>query len=239
MKRLSPQQRRKSAVGMSGRKQRTSSPKTRILLVDDHTIVREGFAELINRHDDLEVCCQASAAADARGTAMTMNPDLAIVDLSLQEGSGLDLIKDLKVVKPKLPILVLSMHDEGIYAERALRAGALGYVMKTETSATVLTAIRTVLLGKVFVSETMSGQMLHQLVGHALPTNASVTALFSDRELEIFELLGEGYTTRQIAKHLHLGVSTVETHRAHLKEKLMLRNSAELMRAAVQFVKQP
>jgi DNA-binding NarL/FixJ family response regulator len=216
-----------------------SGPKQRILLVDDHPIVREGFTELINRDPHLEVCCQASTAAKAMGVAVRMNPDLVIVDLSLQEGSGLDLIKDLKVVKPKQSILVLSMHDESIYAERALRAGALGYVMKSETSATVLAAIHAVLLGKVFVSEAMRGHMLHQLVGHVRPTNPSVTALLSDRELEIFEMLGEGHTTRQIAKHLHLGVSTVETHRAHLKEKLMLRNAAELMRAAVHFVNQP
>ena len=213
--------------------------KQRILLVDDHTIVREGFAELINRHQDLEVCCQASSAAKAMTVVTAMNPDLVIVDLSLQEGSGLDLIKDLKVIKPRLPILVLSMHDESIYAERALRAGALGYVMKSENSATVAAAIRAVLFGKVFVSEAMSGQMLHQLVGHVSPPNSSVTALLSDRELEIFELLGEGYTTRQVARHLNLGVSTVETHRAHLKEKLMLRNATELIRAAVHFANQP
>lgn len=224
---------------MSVKKGASPRQKQRILLVDDHTIVREGFAELINRHQDLEVCCEASTAAKAMGVVTAMNPDLVIVDLSLQEGSGLDLIKDLKVIKPRLPILVLSMHDESIYAERALVAGALGYVMKSENSATVVAAIRTVLLGKVFVSDAMNGQMLHRHVGQALPTNSSVTALLSDRELEIFEMLGQGHTTRHIAKHLNLGVSTVETHRAHLKEKLMLRNAAELMRAAVHFVNQP
>lgn len=221
---------------MRANKQSPSSrQKQRILLVDDHTIVREGFAELINRHPDLEICCQTSTAAKAMGIAATMKPDLVIVDLSLEDGSGLDLIKNLKAVKPDLPTLVLSMHDEGIYAERALRAGALGYVMKSENSATVLEAIHTVLRGEVFVSQGMRGHILHQLVGQATPADPSVTARLSDRELEVFKMLGEGRTTRQIAEHLHLSVSTVETHRAHLKEKLMLRNGAELMRAAVQW----
>jgi DNA-binding NarL/FixJ family response regulator len=222
---------------MSARTTASSThPKHRILLVDDHAIVREGFAEIINTRPDLEVCGEADSAAHALEAFGRLKPDAVMVDLSLHGGSGLDLIKNLKALNPHLPMLVLSMHDEGIYAERALRAGALGYVMKREDSSTVVEAIKSVLEGHVFLSPTMRGRILKKVVrGHAQPDHTGVEAL-TDRELEVLQLLGEGKTTRQIAKKLHLSISTVETHRTHIKEKLHLANAAELMRRAVEWV---
>jgi len=205
-----------------------------VLLVDDHAILREGFAELINSYSGLEVCGQANTAARAMAAVERLKPDLVVVDLSLEGRSGLELVKDLKALRPALPMLVLSMHEENLYAERALRAGALGYVMKREDSKTVLAAIQTVLQGKVFLSHEMSELLLHKVVGRERRSKAAGLAQLSDRELEVFEMIGEGRTTRQIARQLNLSISTVETHRAHIKEKLHLRNPAELMRAAME-----
>jgi len=224
---------------MTARKSFESKPrKHRILLVDDHAIVREGFMEIINSMPDLQVCGQAGTVGKTIDAVSRLKPDAVVVDLSLQGGSGLELIKDLKALHPRLPMLVLSMHDEALYAERALRAGALGYVMKREEAGTVMRAMRSVLRGEVYVSESMRGRMLHKLVGRAKEIRGKGVKGFSDRELEIFQMIGEGLTTRQVAQKLHVSVSTVETHRAHLKEKLNLRNGAELMRAAVEWVAQ-
>ncbi len=197
-----------------------------MLLVDDHPIVREGFTELINRQPDLAVCGEASTAALAMAAVEKLKPDVVLVDLSLHGGSGLDLIKNLKALHPVLPMLVLSMHDEAVYAERAMRAGALGYVMKREDSATVLQAIRTVLKREVYVSAAIRNQFLTRMTSKNVASNHTGVAHLSDRELEVFKLLGEGRTTRQIATQLHVSVSTVETHRTHLKEKLHLDNAA-------------
>src|SRR6266508_2751453 len=191
--------------------------KQRILLVDDHAIVREGFAELINQSADLQVCGEAKTAAEAMEAAGRLKPDLAVVDLSLQGGSGLELIKNLKALHPLLPMLVVSMHEERLYAQRALQAGALGYVMKREAFKTVLLAIRAVLRGEVFLSKNVRERMLQQMVGGTPPPQRTGVAQLSDRELEVFELMGEGRTTRHIAGKLHVSVSTVETHRAHIK----------------------
>jgi len=215
--------------------QESKSRQRRILLVDDHAIVREGFAEIINSKPDLEVCGQANAAGRALEAVNRLRPDLVVVDLSLQGGSGLELIKQIKKLHPHLPMLVLSMHDEALYAERCLRAGALGYVMKQEEAGTVMQAVRSVLRGEVHVSKAVRGRMLRTLVGRQLAPDQTGISHLSDREIEIFQLIGEGRTTRQIAQKLHLSLSTVETHRAHIKEKLNLRNAAELMRAAVEW----
>jgi DNA-binding NarL/FixJ family response regulator len=220
------------------KKAEPKNPKRRILLVDDHAIVRTGFAEIINGESDLQVCGQASSAPSAVEAITRLKPDAVVVDLSLQSGSGLELIKNLKALHPRLAVLVLSMHDEALYAERALRAGALGYVMKREEAETVIRAIRSVLRGEVYLSASLRGRFLHKLVGSARQVSASGVAQLSDRELEIFETIGEGLTTREIAQKLHLSVSTVETHRAHIKEKLALRNAAELARAAVEWAAQ-
>lgn len=209
--------------------------KHRILLVDDHAIVREGFTEVINGQPDLQVCGEADSAPAAMKAVEQLEPDLVVVDLSLQGGSGLDLIKNLKVLHPILPILVLSMHDESLYAERALRAGALGYVMKRQDSATLLHAIHDVLNGQVFLTPFMRERMLRKVVGaHTLPDGSGIEEL-SDREVEVFQMLGEGLSARQIAKKLNLSVSTVETHRAHIKQKLHVRTTGELIRAAVEW----
>ena len=215
--------------------QESKSHQRRILLVDDHAIVREGFAEIINSKPDLEVCGQASAAGRALEAVNRLRPDLVVVDLSLQGGSGLELIKQIKSLHPHLPMLVLSMHDEALYAERCLRAGALGYVMKQEEAGTVMQAVRSVLRGEVHVSKAVRGRMLRTLAGRQLAPDQTGISHLSDRQIEIFQLIGEGRTTRQIAQKLHLSLSTVETHRAHIKEKLNLRNAAELMRSAVEW----
>lgn len=211
--------------------------KYRVLLVDDHAILREGFAEIINSKADLHVCGQASTAGRALDAVARLKPDLVVVDISLQGGSGLDLIKSLKVMYPRLPTLVLSMHEESLYAERSLRAGALGFVMKREESKTILEAIRTVLKGDLFVSQSARDQMLHEFVDRKT-SNWSPMGHLTDRELEVLELMGQGRTTVQIAKQLHISASTVETHRVHLKEKLHAKNVAELMRVAVELASQ-
>jgi DNA-binding NarL/FixJ family response regulator len=214
---------------------KSKNRQSRILLVDDHAIVREGFAEILNSKPDLQVCGQASAASRALEAVDRLKPDLVVVDLSLQRGSGLDLIKQIKTLHPHVPMLVLSMHDEALYAERCLRAGALGYVMKQEEAETVMKAVRSVLRGDVHVSGAVRGRMLNTLVGRQIAADQTGMSRLSDREIEVFQLIGEGRTTRQIAQKLHLSLSTVETHRAHIKEKLDLRNAAELMRAAVEW----
>ncbi len=214
----------------------TMPGKKRILLVDDHGIVREGIAELVNGHNEFVICGSVATAGEAMDAVMKLKPDLVVADLSLEGGSGLDLIKNLKALNPLQKILVLSMHDESLYAERALRAGAHGYVMKRAESATVLQAIRAVLDGQVFLSAAMRDRMLQKVVGNTAKPDATGMAHLSDREMEVFQLIGQGRTTRLIAKQLHISVSTVETHRGHLKEKLNLANSTELMRRAVEWV---
>lgn len=211
------------------------SRKRRILLVDDHAIVRDGFAEVIKTHPDLTVCGEAESAAEAIAAVERLKPDLVVVDLSLQGGSGLDLLKNLKTLHPLMRMLVLSMHDEALYAERALRAGALGYVMKRQDSATLLRAIREVLDGRIFLSAAMRDQLLQKVVGGTRAAESDAVK-FTDREIEVLQLIGEGRTTRQIAQKLQLSISTVETHRAHIKKKLNVGNGPELIRAAVEWV---
>jgi len=202
--------------------------KTKILIVDDHPIVREGLIRLIQRQGDLEVCAEAETAADTLRLIRQHQPDLAIVDLALKDRNGLDLVKDLKSHFAKLPILMLSMHDESLYAERALRAGALGYVMKQEATETVILAIRRVLAGQIYLSEKISSRLLGTFVSGTDSGTGSSYDRLSDRELEVFELIGQGLGTRQIAEKLHLSVKTIEAYREHIKEKLKLQNASEL-----------
>jgi len=210
--------------------------KRRVFLVEDHPVTREGFAQLINYQPDLTVCGQADTVKLALAGIQEAQPDLAIVDISLSESSGLDLIKDLKCQHAALPVLVLSTHDEGLYAERALRAGARGYVMKQAPTSEVMKAIRTVLAGELYLSDPMQTRLVRQQFDHSKPRARAELAGLSDRELQVFELLGHGHTTRRIATRLHVSVSTVETHRAHLKEKLRLTNAVQLVRRAVEWV---
>lgn len=210
------------------------SNKRKIILVEDHPVMRQGLAQMISQEPDLCVCGQFEDAGRAFAGAETLNPDLAIIDLTLKNSSGLELVKNLKARFPKLLVLVLSMYDENLYAERALRAGAAGYIMKQEAVEKVLAAVRQVLNGGVFLSERMSARIMTQLVGGKTVAPGSLMERLSDRELEVFGLIGQGKGTRQIAEQLHLSVKTIESHRAHIKEKLNLRTAAELVHRAIQ-----
>jgi DNA-binding NarL/FixJ family response regulator len=209
--------------------------KRKVLVVDDHPIVRQGLVQMIGHEPDLTVCGEAETAHDALKVAAASGPDIAIVDLSLKGASGLELLKDLKVRYPKLPVLVLSMYDESMYAERALRAGARGYMMKEEASDKVLTALRSLLAGQIYLSEAMSARLLNLAVAGRTNGGASPTECLSDRELEVFRLIGQGFGNSDIARQLHLSPKTVETYRAHIKDKLRLTGSTELLQHAIQW----
>jgi len=220
----------------SQKKQNESPRKTaKVLIVDDHPILRQGLAELIDHEEDLEVCAQAEDANQALSAIKKMPPDIAIVDIALKEASGVELIKDIKAQHPQLPVLALSMHEESLYAKRVLRAGATGYIMKQEATEDVIAAIRKVLTGQVYVSQKMTEKLMYKLVGRT-PEPASAVESLSDRELEVFLLIGKGHSTRQIADKLFLSIKTIETYRAHLKEKLALDGSAQLLQYAIQWV---
>ena len=209
-----------------------TAKKHRILVVDDHPIVRQGMALLINREADLEVCGEAEEASAALAAIEHLRPDIVIVDLSLNGPDGMDLIKAIRTRSAALPVLVLSMHDELTYAERALRAGANGYIMKQEATTRVLTAVRRILKGEVYLSDRAASRVVQQYVrGSARDT--SPIAELSDRELEVFRLIGQGHGTRQIAEELHLSIKTVESYQAHIKEKLSLRSARELVQHAI------
>ncbi|MHC4174187.1 MAG: response regulator transcription factor [Planctomycetota bacterium] len=215
---------------------KTGRDKSKILIVDDHPIVRQGLAELVNHENDLTVCGQAEDAHQAMKAIKELRPNMAVVDISLRETSGIELIKDINVQYPNLPVLALSMHDESLYAERALRAGAKGYIMKAEATEKVITAIRKILNGEIYVSDKMAAKMVRKLVGGRTEISTSPVERLSDRELEVFHLIGKGYGTRQISERLHLSIKTIETYRAHIKEKLGLANAAELLQHAIQWV---
>src|SRR3954453_15041895 len=209
--------------------------KFRILLVDDHPIVRQGLAEMINQERDLQVCGTAEDVHKAIESIEKIRPDLVIADISLKGSNGIELLKNIKVRFPKMLVLVLSMHDEALYAVRALRAGAGGYIMKQEATQRVLTAIHQVLNGEIYLSERMEKKMMHQLVGGRSTRTGSPIEDLSDRELEVFGLIGQGHGTRQIAEELHLSIKTIESHRAHIKDKLNLKNATELVQHAIQW----
>jgi DNA-binding NarL/FixJ family response regulator len=206
----------------------------KVLIVDDHPIVRQGISQLIDQEPDFDACGQASNAQEALDLMDIYAPDILLVDISLDGVSGLELIKMLKVRYHMVPVLVLSMHDETLYAERALRSGAKGYVMKQEATEKVLIAIRQILRGDLYLSERMQGKILQRVL-NGDEGGLSPIDLLSDRELEVFRLIGHGYATGDIARELMRSVKTVETHRAHLKDKLGLKNAAELTRFAVQW----
>jgi DNA-binding NarL/FixJ family response regulator len=207
----------------------------RVLLVDDHPIVRQGLALLIEREPDLCVCGEAENAHSAFHAIATLLPDLVVLDISLSGPDGLDVLKEIRMKTTNLPVLILSMHDESIYAERAMRAGANGYIMKQEATEKVLVAIRRILQGEVYLSDRLTNTMLQQYVRGALPAKSSPLVNLTDRELEVFRLIGEGHGTRQIADELHLSVKTIESYQAHIKEKLGLRNARELVQHAIEW----
>jgi|KBSMisStaDraftv2_1062788.scaffolds.fasta_scaffold01148_3 DNA-binding NarL/FixJ family response regulator len=226
----------KTDNGFTGKSQNQTSPrKNRVLVVDDHPIVRQGLTLLINQESDLLVCGEAEEATGAMHVLASLKPDILILDISLNGPDGIDLLKNVRNSHPELPVLILSMHDESIYAERALRAGANGYIMKQEATEKVLVALRRILAGEIYVSDRIANKMLkHYITGSGPVRNSSIADL-SDRELEVFRLIGEGHGTRQIAEELHLSVKTVESYQAHIKEKLSLRSARELMQHAIQW----
>ncbi len=210
--------------------------RAKILIVDDHPVVRQGLIQLINQERDLTVCGEAGDSHGTLSAIETLKPDLAIVDISLPGVDGLELIKAIRARYSELPVLVLSMHDESLYAGRALRAGAKGYVMKDKGAVNLVTAIRKVLNGQLYVSERIASKILHQYAAGGREGIASPMDLLTDRELEVFRLIGDGLSTRRIAENLHLSIKTVESYRAHIKEKLQLETSTELVKHAVQWV---
>ena len=219
-----------------------TNARSRVMLVDDHPIVRQGLANLIDDEEDLTVCAQVESADEALAAVETARPDVIVIDVALGERSGLELVKDVRARWPDMPMLVLSMHDELLFAERALRAGAKGYVMKQEATEKVMEGIRKVLDGELYVSERMAARLMTQAVndrgGGTAGEKLNPLSRLSDRELEVFTMIGHGLGTREIAQRLILSIKTVEAHREHIKEKLNLKNGTELMRYAVQYTLQ-
>jgi len=211
------------------------SPKVKIFLVDDHPLVREWLTTLLNQQADFQVCGETGKAPEALQLVEAVKPDIAIVDITLADGSGLELIKSIKAGHPIVAVLVLSMHDEMLYAERALRAGAGGYIMKSEATQKIIQAVRAVLNGEVYVSPRVASQLAQKLISGKKGDVALPVAELSDRELEVFQLLGRGFSTRQISEHLHVGFKTVQSYSARIKEKLNLANINDLMREAIRW----
>lgn len=210
--------------------------KKRVLLVDDHPIMRHGLAQLISMEPGLDVCGEAGSAADGLVAVGKLKPDLAVVDLTLPDKNGLELIKDIQAMYPTTQTIVLSMHDESLYAERALRAGARGYLMKETAAENLINAIQRVLSGAIYVSEAMASRMLEQVTGQRGKTGSTGVDQLTDRELEVLEMIGKGTPTKLIADKLKISARTVEAHRAHIKEKLGITDGPALVRYAVQWV---
>ena len=215
---------------------KVESGKSKVLVVDDHPVLRQGISQLIALEDDMMVCGEAADAASALKVAEEQEPDVAIVDISLKDSNGIDLIKDMLVRWPKLPVLVLSMHNESFYAERVFRAGAKGYVTKGEPSSKVIEGIRKVLEGEVYVSEKLATKMICKMMGGRIDTDGYSIDRLSDREFLVFELIGQGLQTREIARKLHLSVKTIDAHRENIKTKLKLGNATELLKTAIHWV---
>lgn len=223
---------------MAAERKASSKRKRTVFVIDDHPIVREGLAQLINREPDLVVCGEAEDAYGAIKAMESLKPDIAVADISLKGADGIELIKNLKMRLPALPVLVLSIHDESLYAPRALRAGARGYIMKQEATENVLVALRRVLNGEIYLSERMANKMLQQLVGIGSTTGRFSVDRLSDRELEVFRLIGQGHSTRRIAEELRLSIKTVESYREHIKDKMTLNDASELVQHAIGWVQQ-
>lgn len=220
---------------MSQAMKQTRNCKTNVLIVDDHPVARQGLAQLINQEPDLHVCADVENAMQALEAIKSLKPDLVIVDITLKEGSGLELIKDIKTRFASLPTLVFSMHDESLFAERALEAGALGYVMKEEPTETIIVAIRRVLDGDIYLSEPMIDRLLKKAGNAHGQAAQSPIQVLTDRQFEIFNLYGQGKRTREIAELLHLSHKTIEAHRANIMKKLNLQGASELARYAYQW----
>jgi DNA-binding NarL/FixJ family response regulator len=217
------------------RTRQSSETVKRVVIVDDHPIMRQGLAQLIRMESGLELCGEAGSAREGLEIVSKLKPDLAVVDLTLPDKNGLELVKDIRVMHPATICLVLSMHDESLYGERSLRAGARGYVMKEEAADQLISAIHKIMSGGIYVSEALSVRMLEQITSPSRTRAAGIDSL-TDRELEILELIGKGVATKNIATQLNISARTVEAHRAHVKEKLGISDGAALVRYAVQWV---
>ena len=209
--------------------------RRKILVVDDHTLVRAGLKQIIDQQAGLEVIAEADGPREAMVVVARTRPDLIIVDITMKDGGGLEFIKDVRALHGDIPMLVVSMHDEMVYAERVLRAGASGYIMKEESAVHLVTAIQRVLEGGVYLSEAMSGRLLRSVANPKSRNSGSPLQTLTDRELEVFQLIGQGFTTDEIAKRLSLSPKTVDVHRAHIKEKLQITSSTALIHQAVQW----
>jgi len=214
----------------------SAEKKTRVMIVDDHPIMRHGLAQLIDAQSELEVCSWAGTASEALAAMEENEPELALLDISLPDRNGLELLKDFRALYPEVKVLMISMHDESLYAERALRAGARGYIMKEEAADKLIEAIRTVLDGKIYVSGEMSARIIEMFSGSSRGSQAAPLSRLTDRELEVFEEIGRGKATREVAEMLGISARTVDAHRAHLKKKLGLKDGSELVRYAVRWV---
>ncbi|MCE5325286.1 MAG: response regulator transcription factor [Planctomycetaceae bacterium] len=221
---------------MDKNKTNKSTHKWTVLLVDDHPVVRQGLRTLIDGENDIAVCAEADSPSEALRLIEKHQPEGAVIDLTLQEGSGLELIKDIRIRYPRMLLLVWSMRDEFFYAERVLRAGARGYVIKTEPGDKVVEGLRRIRQGQIYLSDRMTSRMINRLASNRVaPGQPSVQDL-TDREMEVFELIGSGLPTREIAERLHLSVKTIDSHREHIKDKLQLDNATELLKHAIRWV---
>ncbi len=224
-------------MALKKKQDKPNKNKTQVFIVDDHPIVRDGLATIINLESDLNVCGEAEDAYQALKAITELKPNIVVTDISLKSSDGIELTKTIKAKYPKLPVIVLSIHDECIYAERALLAGAQAYLMKDVVSENIIKAIRTVLSGEIYISNTISKKFLHKFAGDKAGTNKTSMGNLSDREFEIFRLIGEGLKASQIARQLHLSTKTIETYRSRIKEKLNLPNAAELLQYSIKWAK--
>ena len=224
-------------MALKKKQDKTSEKKTQVLIVDDHPVVRDGLTTIIKHEQDLNVCGEADDAHEALKAVTELKPDVVIVDISLKSSDGIELTKNIKAGNSKLPVIVLSVHDESVYAERALLAGAKAYLMKDSVSENVVNAIRTVLSNEIYVSNTISKKFLHKIARDKKGTTKTPIENLSDREFEVFRLIGEGFKASQIAMQLHLSIKTIETYRSRIKEKLNLPNAAELLQYSIKWAK--
>ena len=224
-------------MALKKKQNKTTENKTGILIVDDHPVVRDGLATIINHEKDLNVCGEAEDAYQAMKAIAELKPDVVVADISLKNSDGIELTKNIKAAYPKLSVIVLSVHDESVYAERAILAGAKAYLMKDAVSENIVKAIRTVLNGEIFVSDKILKKFLHKIAGDKTGTGKTQIDNLSDREFEIFRLIGEGLKASLIAKQLHLSIKTIETYRTRIKEKLGLVNASELLQYSIRWAK--
>ena len=224
-------------MALKKKQNKTNEKKIQVLIVDDHPVIRDGLVAIINHEQDLNVCGQAEDAYTAQKAVDELKPDIVVTDISLKSSDGIELTKNIKAGHPALPVIILSVHDESLYAERALLAGAKAYLMKDKVSENIIKAIRTVLSGEIYVSDAISKKFLHKIAGDKAGTAKTPIESLSDREFEIFRLIGEGLKASQMAKQLHLSIKTIETYRSRIKEKLNLPNASQLLQYSIKWAK--